>query len=133
MRPIKFRGKALACGQWAYGSLIQRSGRAFIFEEGVYLPIEKIGQMLTEVDPYSIHQYTGRTGKNKVKIFGQDFIKTVSGSIYLVEWSDGYCGYRIYESNSGSSTMLNPHHTIHYEVIGNAFENPELLEGETCE
>ncbi len=89
----------------------------------------------------SLMQYTGLKDKNGKEIYEGDIIKWVTGECAVVEWSDGdaefLCEIDIHKYqgcvgvggfdekpilNGFSSTMAR-----HYEVIGNIYENPELL------
>lgn len=63
-------------------------------------------------------QYTGLKDKNDVEIYGGDIIK---GDVYLayeVKWDFDNNGWNISSSNIQK----------YYKVIGNIYENPELLE-----
>jgi uncharacterized phage protein (TIGR01671 family) len=74
-------------------------------------------------DRYILMQYTGLKDKNGVKIFEQDIIKNDPGKIAVVEFGMGKffarcsCGME-YQNCDFSQT----------EIIGNIYENPELLE-----
>lgn len=69
-----------------------------------------------------VMQYTGLKGKNGVEIYEGDVL-TELGHIKVVEWSDEGLGWvfsiiREFKNNYSASI----------EVIGNIYENPELLQ-----
>lgn len=76
-------------------------------------------------------QYTGLTDKNGTEIYEGDILRGYDGSddktgeIFVVKWSDFYTGF--YPLNS--DTVLVNRDT--FEVIGNIYEHPELLEGDS--
>jgi len=92
-------------------------------------------------------QFTGLLDKNGKEIYEGDVVSFESGSFeikWFPKWAmfglKGECRYR-HQSNpdedplgsSGSSTKYKPYHLTGYylkkiEVIGNIYENPELLE-----
>lgn len=69
---------------------------------------------------YELMQYTGLKDRNGKKIYEGDIIKSDVKGIREVYWSDDDCGLvcdgtSVYRMSGG-------------EVIGNIYENPELLE-----
>ena len=81
--------------------------------------------------PENMSQYTGLKDKNGVKIFEGDIIKTTYDGILTVEWRDdlGSCGC-CYEPFSGSGFIAGDSEC---EILGNIYENPELLEADSNE
>lgn len=74
---------------------------------------------------YIALQYTGLLDKNGKEIYERDIVKIVSNDHpKIVEWVDRYCGFNI---------RPNRRNARGYEVIGNIYENPELLEAKKAE
>lgn len=80
-------------------------------------------------------QYTGLKGKNEVEIYEGDIIedgytspmsnKFISKKYIINYKNDGFMGELIGSSPWGDTWL----HFINGEVIGNIYQNPELLEG----
>lgn len=110
MRDIKFRA-------WDGNKMI--SDGFSIDMLGMYLTtsrdkIYKIGETV------QLLQYTGLKDKNGKEIYEGDIIRTTGGPIRLVGFKSGLFGagadFNFYQISSAD------------EVIGNEYENPELLE-----
>lgn len=79
-------------------------------------------------------QYTGLTDKNGNLIFEGDIVQYNQNSSYdnmnfIAKWSDNQLGF-IFQSNSGEQLVNQMPHLNrfkHLEVVGNIFENSELL------
>lgn len=107
MRTIKFRGKAYSSGGWVYG---------YYFYDTL-LKSHWIGcdDDLSEVDPETVGQFTGLLDKNGKEIFEGDVLKGGIYKSYIVKWDNEENGFNV------------NYHALKYEVIGNIFDNPELL------
>ncbi len=76
---------------------------------------------------YVLMQWTGLKDKNGVDIYEDDIVKNKQGIVYPVKWIDGgLIAYR----DSGDWSFLAYEGRIDFEVIGNIYENPELLKAE---
>ena len=87
-----------------------------------------------KMEDVEVMQYTGCREKNGIKIYEGDVIKDKYDEIWLVQWYVGafVITNKIPDSDGQTSTYshfsnLSNHH-FYFEVIGNMWNNPELLE-----
>ena len=81
-----------------------------------WLPQEVLDEIVEAIKKLSETQSTGMFDKNGEEVYELDIVKMNSGELRLVEVKDGkYEPICHYPSDS-------------FEVVGNIFENPELLE-----
>ena len=79
-------------------------------------------------------QYTGCRDKNGIEIYEGDVIKDKYDKTWLVQWYVGafVITNKIPDSDGQTSTYSHfsnvSNHHFYFEVIGNIWENPELLE-----
>lgn len=147
-REILFRGKRIDNGEWVEGYFVK--GEWYFDKKEIYalLPLDlcffprcEISEWV-EVDPKTICQYTGLTDKNGRKIFEGDIIKFKHGGEfhdrgiwyrnYVIEYVNTFHTYGLRFRNQSihfacKKSIISMHDV---EVIGNIFDNPELLEGE---
>ena len=86
---------------------------------------------IADVDSETVCQWTGLTDKNNRKIFEGDICKIHSGPIdeedgcFSVEWDEGDARFALY--SVGLTVDFGNYHGHECEVIGNIFDNPDLL------
>lgn len=128
MREILFRGKRAENDEWVFGDL------RHIFYGECYPHIVDNSNGLNnsvcglEVDPATVGQFTGLTDRNGVKIFEGDIV-------HVKAHSCSFTGYVIYwpeEARYACKTKSGIRYAIcarlEFEVVGNIYDNPELLE-----
>lgn len=94
--------------------------------------IEKIDGVYTAkfLEDIELMQYTGLKDKNSVKIFEGDIVKHVKGNTYKVEFYNGgfkLLRFNVYEGKPVAYHDFEVRRMDEMEVIGNIYENPELL------
>lgn len=130
-REILFRAKHIHAmdsnehlnGTWVHGYL---SDKNYINDKSLE------GEFL--VDENTICQYTGLTDKNGKKIFEGDILRHADETILKTVWNDRKYGFAA-QCVKGSVLLkdckwgLWEFESDEVEVIGNVFDNPELLGG----
>lgn len=124
-RKIKFRGKNYE-NKWKYGDLVQEK-----WGQGKAIMIKKDTTAWSVLED-TVGQYTGLDDKNGKEIYEGDIVKyrdSTGQHIEKVIFDKG-CFYA--GMHGGSSTRVAPKliNTRITEVIGNIYDNPELLGGE---
>lgn len=128
MREILFRGKHMhVCpenkhldGTWVEGYL----------EDENHI---NDGKCEFLIDPETICQYTGLIDKNGKKIWEGDILEAHLDEFYpedvtreKVIWHEN--GWRTQKTGSDDKEYLDEFDAENFEVVGNIFDNPELLE-----
>lgn len=81
------------------------------------------------VSAETVCQYTGLTDKNGNKIWENDIVEIPTESGYfIVEWSDTEAKWQMYNKEDLFTVDFDNYWSYQVEVIGNKFDNPELLE-----
>ena len=141
MREILFRGKRQDNNEWIEGYFAKSGDKTFILIDNDFA----VGYVkMKEVIPETVGEYTGLTDKNGKKIFEGDIVVTrfttgqicaigdiqLACGVYGVEWT---CN----KKNKGMIGCFGQAHNLrrldddiinNIEVVGNIYDNPELLE-----
>lgn len=125
MRDIEFRGKQTDNGEWVYGNLVRGCDEkyAYIVEFGN----RELCRNYVNVNPDTVGQYTGLKDKNGTKIFEDDIVT-------MPRYGGGRCKSVVYFKSGkfavdGSNYGFKDICPKNMLVIGNIYDNPELLGG----
>lgn len=136
-RKRQFRGFSSDLKKWVYGGFCTDGER--------YMIIHKQGNNLmqhTEVISESVGEYAGITDKNKVEIYEGDILQytqhskySLNSDLFIVKWDEDFAcfGYIKKSDVLKNITPFSEHDELsedvlsYSEVIGNTFENPELI------
>ena len=124
-----FRGKRKDNGEWIQGYLYGIWERRYI----LWGMTNDIPNMV-EVEPSTICKCTGGKDKNSKLIYENDIAKDDKGNLYKAFWQDNHYQFSWMCVKSeklpiGAKWNFDCFRGYEMEVIGNVFDNPELLEG----
>jgi uncharacterized phage protein (TIGR01671 family) len=133
MREILFRGRK-ENGVWTFGYLfVQAEGTEY--EDAHILgyldhrdSVYEIWKCAEPVDPETIGQYTGMKDKNGTRIFEGDILNYPNSINYVVQWNNSQAKYCVRGINDEDYDELYNLIESYTEIIGNIYDNPELLE-----
>ena len=150
MREILFRAKRVDNGEWVKGYFWRGVDHIYIIPSHVGIgyddKIKHMSAYAVEVDPETICQYTGLTDKNGNRICEGDILKGYTYPFLcddefnyyaIVEWSEEYKYFFLYTIKNpkstvrgiseGNSELFEDFNSDDWEVIGNNFDNENLL------
>lgn len=132
-----FKAKRLDNREWVTGSLITcEDGTCKIATSCLEGKAdEPILVCAYDVDRDTISQCTGLRDKNGKLIWENDIVEDEKGNLYKAFWLDKYYQFSWVCVNSdifqiGAKWDLYARRSFEIAVIGNTFDNPELLESE---
>ena len=140
-RKIKFRGKEIDTGKWVYGGLFKEPAPPQCFEKNLedkywivypdprYMPDWNLPYKMvrTDVDKETIGQYTGLKDRNGKEIYEGDIVYIMpEDERGIIRWDNETARYVVIYDNIISD--FDNWYGKDLEVIGNEFDNPELLE-----
>lgn len=129
-RVIKFRGKRIYNGMWMEGDL-----KTDLVPKGSMLPCPAIsttkgtiGTFFVKTD--TVGQFTGKYDKNGKEIYEGDILRHLNGNTFQVLYSNRTTSFILISiSHKEVGLDLGIYDTENcFEVIGNIYDNKELLE-----
>lgn len=143
MREILFKAKRIDNGKWIEGYYQKRYDLLDNEEHLIFHADSHTVWEYAEVDSETLCQFTGLCDKNGKKIWENDILMAHLDEFYpedvtyeTVEW--GVAGWAAHETSSidreyGSvdREYLNEFDLKYFEVVGNIFDNKELLQEES--
>lgn len=149
MRDIEFRGKRTDNGEWVYGYYAHLHKTTYCFKEDCDAhPENELHRMIFEreqdwglpnyhlqvdVDPKTVGQYIGLKDKNGTKIFEGDIVDVLYDVNYIGVATERIGVFEVVHNGCfmGQKGGVRYHFIPSDEctVIGNIYDNPELLGG----
>ena len=155
MREILFRGKRIDNGEWVKGYILNDGFEGLLIAPStIYYDYDDLPGIFKEciIAPDTLGQYTGLTDRNGKKIFEGDILNVDAddslGALQVVVkygeyeaddeylFSDRFLGFYIESEHATtkvapSSIMQIEEEGLYVEVVGNVFDNTELIGGES--
>ena len=142
MRPIRFRGKPIEGGGFIYGGYANDEGCIFILTSTSVCVDASVDSwenrtIFKQVKPETVGQYTGLKDKNVKEVYDGDILSSgyvVRFGVVDIEDNEGYSDNRVcgfYVEHYVENHWKKDHIDLGYigTVIGNIYDNPELMEG----
>lgn len=132
MREILFKGKRKGDGKWVSGCYQKRYDDFENIQHLIFWAKSSTAWEYAEVIPETVCQYTGLTDKNGRKIFEGDIIEVCTFGFnperFITEVIYEKCAFRLKNGRNmfyfGQSDFTKMDDA---KVIGNIFDNPELI------
>lgn len=93
---------------------------------GYSINSQSYGNRSIKFDEVELMQYTGVKDKNGKEVYEGDIVQLFGGNKYIIRWNNQIACFDIVNDFGYLVFCLNND----FEVIGNIYENPELLEVE---
>lgn len=123
MREILFRAKRLDNGEWVEGWYCRYPFGRWPLKDAI-IPSEEAESghfVQQEIDPATLGQFVGVYDKNGKKIFEGDIVHICGEIAEVIFWM----GFFAWKEKDGK---IHDFIGMYCEVVGNKFDNPELLE-----
>lgn len=128
-----FRGKRKDNGEWIEGYYVCNGEHCYIFSGKLGIINKSFDWERYEVIPETVEQCSGVSDKNGKWIFEGDIVKDKESGLFgkvifttAADGFDGMTGFMVDDVDDGLQNYNGFWHLV--EVIGNIYDNPELLE-----
>lgn len=132
MREIEFRGISVDSGEWVYGWVFGDKAKSIIEIDKEYPNKYGVEAYYTSVViPETVGQYTGLKDKNGKEIYEGDICNCREYECFgKVEWNNEEAGFYfcVVMEGGGFEEERLYDYIDELTVIGNIYDNPELLE-----
>jgi len=119
MREIKFRAWDCQLNIWASNNYVRESIGLEFGVKDTFINIA--GERMLR---WNFCQYTGLKDDIDTEIYEGDLVETMSKGVLVIEWNDDTCKYQF---SDGSDINDGENYGTSKLVIGNIYENPELI------
>lgn len=128
------KAKRLDNGEWVVGFYAYIHKKHYIYTGLIHAGLYDVAERF-EVDPSTICQCTGLKDKNGKLIWENDIVKYKHSNFYKAFWQNNYYQFSWICVKSdvfsiGAKWDLWSFKSFEIEVVGNIFDNPELVESE---
>lgn len=129
-REILFRAKRVDSSKWIEGYYVKYESHLNCDCYYGIVPTDAGGLYAVRINPETLCQYIGLKDKNGNRIWENDIIKhKISDTIGTVKWyQEDYVGWCV-DDIVIDEQQFTDEMWCECEVIGNIFDNPELLKG----
>lgn len=137
MREIKFRGYSKNFNMMILNETWESASDGMVKACNQYMkehhidsiPVERGTFLPTKDNDMVLMQYTGLKDKNGKETYEGDIIQDLNGKKYVIKWGINSNGF-IAKSTEIHCNVYSSYHLVpKTKIIGNIYENPDVLEG----